>query len=251
MTSNDAVRIYGNYSTLVLPLISFVNSIVSAFCLSLFPRLCAQYEGKREHDFKATVRSGAFILLCTSMILSLGFYFFGEDYFILLFKDESVSLGTGALKIVCVSVIFISLLNLFNTALEARGHSSAPLLTMGIGVLIKIPISMFMINKFGIMGAAYSTVISYLVAYLISFMLLRNEMRGFMPSVKEMVSCIFCAIFSFSFALFIKNLLIKSINLDVIRIIPIFLCCALFLVFVLFISKNMSNNIRKLSQYTK
>ena len=247
----DAVRIYGNYSTLVLPLISFVNSIVSAFCLALFPRLCSFFQHKNECDFIKTLRSASFVLLCCSLALSVGFYFFGEDYFILLFKDESVDMGTRALKIISVCIVFVCLLNLFNTALEARGKSAAPLITLGLGMLIKIPVAIIMIPRFGIMGAAYSTVVSYLVAFVISFLLLRSEIHGFMPNFQEVLSCIFCSAFSFSVGVLLKNVLLKLNVTNVFRLFPLCLTATLLVVFVLFISKNMSKSIRMLSQYTK
>ena len=225
----QAIAFYGNYSTLVIPLISFVTTIASAFCLSVFPSLTNAFERKEEREFSDILQRNTPLVFIFSVFVSLGFYFFGDDYFSILFPLQSVTTATSLLRILSPTVVFIAMTTLFNTALEARGHTLAPLITMGSGIVVKYLISYILIMKYGVAGSALSTVISYAISFFTAILLMKNKVSG--QSFKLRFSLKNCIIIvcSFSVSLLIKNIII-GFNMPLyFRVLPILICCLLFL----------------------
>ena len=99
---------------------------------------------------------------------------FGEPILSLIFPAESAHIAAPLLAALSPAMIFMALLTMVNTALEAAGFVRAPLFSMGIGAAVKIAVGYFLIGdgRFGILGAPLGTVASYGVGLVFSLCLL-------------------------------------------------------------------------------
>ena len=164
---------YGNYTTLAVPMFNFALSMTTSICVSLLPLLAeCERSGdgpKRGELFDGALRLVAFI----SVPLTVLFMLFPVEILSLLFERGSVVLGAPLLSFLSVSVALISLLTLINTALEAKGAYVAPLISMLIGCAVKLAFSYSLVGKEGmeIIGAPIGTAASYLVSLGISIVL--------------------------------------------------------------------------------
>ncbi len=251
MSKEGAIAQYGNFSTLVLPLFSFVTSLVSAYSLSIFPKLTQAHEGKDEKQFNNLLNNASTLLLSFLIFVSLGFYFYGEDYFLLIFPKSDILQGTILLKIMSPAVIFIGLSTLMNTALEANGNTIAPLLTIGIGTLIKIPASYLSIAKFGIEGSAFSSVLSYGIGFMISYYMILKKLKLSVLKINNLLRSLLNCGICFSLSLLLKKYLLVKNQSPFIRIIPMIVCATLFLVIEQLFLSCKQNNTQKLTFSTK
>ncbi len=169
----EAGALYGNYTTLALPLLSFATSLLVPICTACAPLIASDF-AKRDFDsvrenaekfFKAT----AFFAIPAS----LGFLFFGEEILMLLFEDSSAKIATPMLFALSPSVVFLSVLTLVNTFLEAIGRAKSALLSMAIGCGVKVILSYVLLGneRISILGAPISTTVSYAVSMLISVLI--------------------------------------------------------------------------------
>ncbi len=171
LTAEQATAAYGNYTTLAVPMLQLSASLLSSFAVVLLPRLAASHSAGDREVFRSDVHFGAQASAFVSLPLALILFFFPAQILELLFPKESARLAAPQLRILSVGIIFLSLLFIVNTALEACQRVNLQMLSMLLGVIAKIFVSvLFPENpKIGIAVAPIGTVISYIVSLTFSF----------------------------------------------------------------------------------
>lgn len=173
-TEAEASAVYGNYTTLAVPMFNLVISLVSPFFIAAVPILArASSKGDNlefEEELNFTLKKTFFI--CVPSVLA--FLFYSEEILALIFKRDAAILGAPLLALLAPALIFLSAQTLVNTALEARGFYRAPIISMLIGCIPKILISYFLIPnpRFGISAAPIGTLVSCAVGFFISLLIL-------------------------------------------------------------------------------
>ena len=80
------------------------------------------------------------------------------------------------LTLLAPSVLFVSILTVINTILEANGCIYAPFISMSVGSAVKLILSqIFVLSSLEIYGAPIGTGVSYLVSLFISVLFLRKK----------------------------------------------------------------------------
>ena len=107
----EASALYGNYTTLALPLISFATSLLVPISTACAPIIASAFA---KGDYELIRESAAKFLNATLLFatpLSLGFLFFGEEVLTLLFEDSSAVIASPLLIALSPSVVLLSVLN--------------------------------------------------------------------------------------------------------------------------------------------
>lgn len=137
----------------------------------------------------------AFVVLLTLMaILFTGIGYLGATGMLKLLgtPDDLMAMAEGYLRINFIGVIFLFGYNFISTVLRAIGDSKSPLLFVGIAVVLNFildPLFIAVLNL-GVDGAAYATIISQGLAFLVGlFYVLKNKLAPFelpkLPKLKE------------------------------------------------------------------
>lgn len=173
----QAAALYGNYTTLALPMFNLIAAVVAPVSVAVLPLLTARFAVGEKEEFatvaKSTYEIVAFLAVPAATMLAL----FGEPILSLIFPAESARIAAPLLTALAPAMIFMALLTVVNTTLEASGFVSAPLLSMGIGAIVKIAVGYFLIGneRFGILGAPLGTVASYGVGLVFSLCILHRK----------------------------------------------------------------------------
>lgn len=173
-SDTEAAALYGNYTTLVLPMLNLVTAMITPITVAALPMLtrahCLEKKDELCHQSKFLIDITAFI----SMPMGIAFLFYSEEILRLLFNDESAFIAAPLLVLLAPSMIFIPLITMVNTTLEATGHTKAPLISMSCGALAKFILSYTLMgnSNFGISGAPLGTTVSYGISLLISITLM-------------------------------------------------------------------------------
>lgn len=201
MSAQAATAAYGNYTTLAVPMLQLVSSLLSPFALVLMPRLSAYHAQGREADFSETLHFGMRSITFFSVPIFVVFFFFSEPLLALLFSMDSARIAAPLLRMLSLGVLLLSMLILINTALEAIGKVHIQMYSMVLGLAVKIPITYFLLgnSNIGIAAAPLGTVISYAVSFIFSSIFLNqfnlfsilgvhvlpffNSMLAFFPTV--------------------------------------------------------------------
>lgn len=172
-SEDTCAGLFGNYTTLAVPMLNLCVSLIAPLSIAYLPRLTSYFSRGCESKYRSAFSSFYNItMLCAAFLFSV-LHFFPRQVLYFIFGENGYLLGAELLSVLSVSVITYSALIVVNTALESRRCVRAPLISMLIGCIFKIPIEYFLLSRpeINIFGAAHSTNITYLIALLISVFL--------------------------------------------------------------------------------
>lgn len=144
--------------------------IPTALTASYFPKYVRAHSSK-EYDLLKEMTSVLFIYSILSFIFV---YFFGSLFINILFGNEYLK-SAEILKILIFSTFFISFSLVNGKWLLKYEKTKIILYRVMISSLVNIILNYFLINLYGLNGAAYATIISYFVL----FMLILIDKDGF------------------------------------------------------------------------
>ena len=205
MSIENAVAVYGNFTTLAVPMFNLATALISPLSTSALPAFAAlsiKNERARLGEELSKCLCNA-SLLCSP--LAFAYLLFPKEILMLLFNDASARYAAPLLSILSYGVLIVPALTVINTFLEATGHQKLTLLSMSICAAIKLSVGVILLERYGIYGAPLGTVISYLCALVISLTL---------AIIKERISlAVFHSYFLFAFFAFSAVLISRSIYL--------------------------------------
>ena len=194
----EAVSLYGNFSTLALPMVNLVMSVLTPISVSALPALAEHYikgdKNSLERGLNNTVTLST--LLCAPCAVAYLLYSF--EILDLLFSSQSSVVGAEALSILSVSLYLLCILTVTNTYHEATGRVGVSVKSLIIGCISKGIFGYILIGvpALGVNGAAIATVISYIISLCYSSSKIdRREVR--LSKIKACVLPLLLALFAF------------------------------------------------------
>ncbi len=177
VSAGYANSIYGNYTTLAVPMFNLVISVLSPIATSCMPRLSELNLRGTRSEFSVTLNRLLLVTLVISVPASLAFYFYSFDLLDVLFSVQSSALGADMLVCLSFGLCFLSSLTVINTALESQGRIGATVFSLLFGCVVKLFASYALIGKeaIGILGAPLGTVLSYAVSLCVSLLVLERQ----------------------------------------------------------------------------
>ena len=171
--ADEAFAIYGNYTTLALPLFSLAPALITSVAMPLIPSLSGAV-ARKDEDGQVTVVGDAMRLTAfISLPISLGLTLFSRPILELIFSGEEAAIDCAAplLAILGLAVSASCFITVGNAILQAYGRSYVPIFSMALGIVAKIILAFILIGNrsFGILGAPISTLICDLLINAVNF----------------------------------------------------------------------------------
>ncbi|MBE6532672.1 MAG: polysaccharide biosynthesis protein [Ruminococcaceae bacterium] len=252
-TDVEASALYGNYTTLAVPMFNLAISLVTPISIAFLPTFTrARVCGNRELLSEALATA----LRLTSMIaapLLIGMTLFSREILALLFGNSGVETGATLLCLLTPAIFFSSVLLCVNSALEAGGQVRAPVISMIFGSVAKIFVSSYLLTNsdFGISGAPIGTVISYAVALLVSGIIYLKKASISLPIIRSSLSPYIAAIISVMASRVFYSSVISRLG-DMLSLALSILMAAVIYCILLLLTGNLSRAIfEKTAKYTK
>ena len=252
-TETEAVSMYGNLTTLAMPIFNLALSVISPISIAFLPIFTKSYSRGDTPTLKSSISSSLEFTALLSAPIVFGTLVYAEDILSLLFGNIGISLGAFLLRLLIVGVIFMSLILIINSSLEAMGNVRVPVIAMLVGSIFKLIISYFLIgnSNYRVAGAPIGTVISYMASLMVSLIIFVKRAGYFPPILRTNIPPYFCAFCSVMLST-LPNDIIKIYlprNLAFLITLPI---CALIYVLLCFIFGIFSKKkIKEMSKYTK
>ncbi len=166
----EAGALYGNYTTLAVPIFNLAVSIITPISIVFLPVFT---KAKVRDDRALLDRSVNSALEMSAMLtapLLIGVTVYSEELLDMLFGSMDLSVGAPLLCLLIPSIAFLSPLLIINSALESMGRVRTPVIAMLVGSGLKLAVSYVLLGNsdFGISGAPIGTVISYAAALCVS-----------------------------------------------------------------------------------
>jgi stage V sporulation protein B len=173
----EATALYGQLSGGAVPLMNMPTVVTAALQVSLVPAITqalATNDTARARSRTATALRLSFVLMIPA---SVGLYVLNREIPAFLFGDPGVA---GPLAALSSAVLFLSLQQTTSGALQGMGHLGVPVRNLLIGAMAKVFITYALtaMPQFGINGAAYGTVVAFLLAASLNLTELQSRLGG-------------------------------------------------------------------------
>ena len=241
MTEEQAKIQYGMLSGKIDTLVTFPLSFNMAFATALVPAISA---AKARGDKERIEKRISFSLLVTILIglpCTIGMMTFAKPILEVLFPNASS--GEYIYRISSASIIFITIEQTVNGALQGLGKASVPVMALSSGIFVKLLLNLTLVkinpNIFmfgGVAGAALATVICHIISMTISFTILKKTVKIKFNILKFIIKPIIASILMGILGLYIYNQL-RSIIMQIIAIILSIIVAVAIYVIALFVFK--------------
>lgn len=128
----------------------------------------SQFFGKGDtQDVKKCIANTAYIMLVFPMCIGITAFILSRPILTLLKTPEGVMTDAlGYVRVMCVSIVFVSLYNFSSAMLRALGDSKTPLIFLIVSCFINIGLDalFIVVFKMGVVGAGIATVIAQLIS---------------------------------------------------------------------------------------
>lgn len=249
----EASALYGNYTTLAVPMFNLAISIITPISVAYLPVFTSCRAVGDKDGLLAAERGALELSSILGAPMMLGMAAFAEEILKLLFPNSETELGASLLVMITPAILFSSLLLVTNTSLEAHGFVRSPLISMAVGSVAKIIISYTLITKteMGILGAPIGTVATYAVALFVSLIIYGSKVKRSLPIVRACLAPCLTALASVILARAAYDRLYFLINERILLLMSIALAALIYLVLLTFFGILSPKKIEKVAKYTK
>ena len=165
MTAEEAAAVYGNYTSLAVPMFNLPPVLVYPIAYALVPKVAAAVRGERARHVENALRYA----LILAVPCALGLTVLADPILCLLYSDASAHTASPLLVCLAPSSFFVCMLAVTNSVLQACGQERKPVVSMICGGIVKCAAGVILLREYGIAGAPISTFLCYLTATVLNF----------------------------------------------------------------------------------
>lgn len=175
-TTEQAVSLYGNYSTLPLPMINLISGIISPISVAALPVMASAFVNNNKEKLSDSLNKTLAITVALSAPPCVIYFLYSFDILDILFDSSSSVIGAEPLTILSIALLILNILTVVNTYHEATKRVSVSVKSLLIGCISKGLLGYILIVAcgMGINGAAYATIFSYVLALIYSVSKIRR-----------------------------------------------------------------------------
>lgn len=229
---------YGILSGKVDTLVTLPMSLNMAFATALVPSISSS---KAIGDIE-TIRKRVLFSMLISMLIGMPcmiiMILFAKQILELLFPNATS--GAFIYQISCLGIIFIVLEQTISGALHGLGKMLTPAIALGIGVIIKFILNMYLIpinpSDFflgGTTGAAISTVVCHAVALTIEFKILSKNINLKLDKNKFIVKPVIACLIMGTIAYIFNITLFQCLNEKISTMLLILMCVIIYILLLI------------------
>lgn len=172
-SQGDLHYLYGVYGR-GLALMQIVTVFASSMVLPLVPSIVAKLAAKDLDGTKKSMEKAYFLTFTFSLAAVIILMSLAVPINIGLFTDAA---GSGMLTVNLFNSFFASMTVLGTGVLQGIGKGGWSAKLVLFGALLKVAINLLLINQFGLIGAAYSTLIVYVILMLLTIFSIQKSIR--------------------------------------------------------------------------
>lgn len=249
MDGEKAAALYGNYTSLAVPMFNLPPVLVYPIAYSLVPVVAsaASNVGKVRDKILSSLKY-AFII---GLPCSMGLAVLSEPILCLLYKEQSAHMAAYLLTLLAPSSLLVCILAVTNSVLQGCGKEKMPLVSMLVGGMVKLVLGYALIKRYGIYGAPLSTFACYMAATTLNlvFVLRCADIRlKFGMLYKVLASSVLCAVTA---EMGYKLLTLFSVNTDLSCVLAVALAAFVYASILLMLGEIKLSDIRKIIKSKK
>ena len=212
--SNIANILYGNYTTLAVPMVSLVSTLLSPITTAMLPLLTVSLAQRNAQNYNDHLYDSLWLASVFYVPAAIVFAFFPTELLSLIFEKSSAVVGAPLLMSLAPAVLFLGPLTVLNTSIEAAEKPTIVLLSLGAGAVVKLLVGLFLLKytDVGVLAAPLGTSLSYFFSYCISKSYLHKLNRIKFVVIKSARMPLIASLIALTVSLFIKRIAFVSIH---------------------------------------
>ena len=182
ISQEEATAIYGNYTSLAVPFFNLPPVVVYPIANAIVPLLSAAIVAADEKRLSFLRGSAIRIVSMIGVPCAFGMAVMSEPILKLLFRESAAEQAAPLLSILAPATLFLCLLAISNSILQAHHRERVPIISMLSGAAVKLITNYILMGQVGIYGTPISTVLCYVTAVAVNFYFIRRYV-GKLPGV--------------------------------------------------------------------
>lgn len=176
LSSDLATSLYGLYTGKAITLFNFPLAMVVALGMSVVPVIAGALAKKDERGSKNAVNTVIKLTVLFAVPCAIGMYVLAGPILSVVFHDD---LAAALLQKLAISIVFVSLLQITTSILQAYGKTVVPVVNMFIGGVIKVIINynLVAIPSVNIDGAPIGTMVCYFTVMVLNMFWIIKETK--------------------------------------------------------------------------
>ncbi len=240
-TQAEATALYGNYTTLVVPVFNLPGVLIAPIATGIIPALSAAFSAQNREERERLICGAFRSVAIIAVPCAVGLGVFARPILGLLYPADSVDVAYRLLIYISPAVIFLCLLTVANASLQACSAPRVPMVAMLVGGALKIVAGYILLAKIGIAGSALGTLICYAFALGIDVLMIGRKIN-YLPSLK---SLIVLPLFSSVISIGVSGVVYYFLLVDIAPKIGVLFCIALSAVLYIGVSFATGNASKK------
>lgn len=164
LAEKEAVALYGQY-TFGHNLFNLPSSFIPPITMSLIPSVSAAIVRRDHRQINRIVSASLRLIALFALPAGVGLSVLAGPILLLLYpaQPEAAAAATYHLQLLGIASIFVCLMLLTNSILQAHGREQVPIVTMIVGGAVKVALNWFLVGdpNVGIQAAPISTLVCY------------------------------------------------------------------------------------------
>lgn len=174
MTSSEALKIYGIFTGMALPLLLFPSTLTTSAAVMLMPSVARMDALGDQKQIRHVTDQTFFLCMFLGFLCGSGFFLFGPFLGTLLFHSKTAGTYIRYLSFICP---FLYTNTMLASILQGLGRPGRCLIHSAAGILIRIFSVVFMIPAIGIRGYFYGIFLGELLLSLLHVKALKFPYR--------------------------------------------------------------------------
>jgi len=195
-SENEANIMYGLYSNKAVSLMTMPQTLIVAFTVSLIPAIASAYAKK---DFTKASKTADSAIRCTMMIAfpcAVGLGVLAWPILNLLFTNtDEVNLAAPLLRMLAPAVVFVALVSVTNSIMQAAGKERLTVVSMLVGCVVKLTCNYILVGTptINISGAPIGTLCCYASIAIMNLIILFTKTSIAPKNWKSLLKPMLCA----------------------------------------------------------
>jgi len=165
LTEAQATSVYGNYTSLCVPLFNMPPYLIYPISYSIVPMIKTAVASGDKKRAQLVMESSLRVAVIIGIPCGLGLAALAKPILHLFgYRYWSVVQAAPLLALLAPSTFFICVLSVSNAILQANGHERKPVISMLAGAAVKVVSNTILIRFIGMTGTPISTFLCYLTA---------------------------------------------------------------------------------------
>ena len=252
-TAAQATALYGNYTTLVVPLFNLPSVLIYPIAYTIVPQIASCRSAGLEEKGKEIAGLSLRLTTALSMPCAVGMGVFSYQILSMIFRENSAVLAAPYLTVISPAVVFICVLAVTNSLLQAYGHHNKPIVSMLAGCAVKLISGYILmgIPSVGMMGAPIGTLLCYITVGCLNLYFTVKCVGTPLSIGRFIVLPLLASVCGIVPVAMLDGILRSRLHPSVATLLSIALCAVLYTVFAFLFGVIRTSELQKIPQVAK